>query len=218
MTNEERILERLEAIEERLSALQSRGENGRELMEQLTPIGNHAFLLMVKELEMLNGRVTLDDLFDLCRKGLLSVPKLTWLLDQLENFSDLWRILHPAIGPTFPHIVQGMGKWEQNGVFSKLSAMKDAGGTVLDSMTPEDILKMGEGLAFLTTLLQRMADPKLQSTLNTLLDLVTQMDVSNAKPTGLFGMLAALNSQEGKQAMGVAVEALKSAGSFAAKK
>jgi hypothetical protein len=87
MTSEEKILERLEAIEGRLAALQERGENSRALMEQLTPIGNHAFRLLVEELECLNGRVSLDDILDLGRKGLLSVPKLTWLLDQLENLS-----------------------------------------------------------------------------------------------------------------------------------
>ena len=80
MTPEEKILERLEAIEEKLTELQAAKENSNMLVEQLTPIGNHAFRLAVEELEALNGRVTLDDILDLVRKGLLTVPRITWLI------------------------------------------------------------------------------------------------------------------------------------------
>ena len=146
MTPEDKILERLNAIEDRLADLQAGKENSSLLMEQLTPIGNHAFRLMVEEMEVLNGRVTLDDILDLARKGLLTVPRLTWLLDQIENATDLWHVLHPAVGQTFPHIVEKMGQWEQKGVFKKAAALKDAGGNLLDGMTPEDIAKTGEGL------------------------------------------------------------------------
>ena len=143
MTPEEKILERLEAIEDKLSDLQASKENSRMLIEQLTPIGNHAFRLAIEEMETLNGRVTLDDILDLCRKGLLTVPRITWLLDQLENATDLWQILHPAMGPTFPHIIEKMGEWERDGVFAKMSAAKNAGGNLLGSMSPEDIEKTG---------------------------------------------------------------------------
>ena len=83
MTPEDKILERLEAIEGRLSDLQASKESSSMLLSELTPIGNHAFRLIVEEMETLNGRVTLDDILDLGRKGLLTVPRLTWLLDQL---------------------------------------------------------------------------------------------------------------------------------------
>ena len=124
MTPEDKILERLNAIEDRLADLQAGKENSSLLMEQLTPIGNHAFRLMVEEMEVLNGRVTLDDILDLARKGLLTVPRLTWLLDQIENATDLWHVLHPAVGQTFPHIVEKMGQWEQKGVFKKAAALR----------------------------------------------------------------------------------------------
>lgn len=129
MASEDKILERLDAIENRLAALQERGENSRALLEQAAPIGNHAFRLLVTELECLNGRVSLDDILDLCRKGLLTVPRLIWLLDQLENLTDLWRILHPAMGPTFPHLIEKMDAWDKSGLFANLAAFKTAGGT-----------------------------------------------------------------------------------------
>lgn len=212
MTPEDKILERLEAIEDRLSDLQASKENSRMLLEQLTPIGNHAFRLMLDEMETLNGRVTLDDILDLCRKGVLTVPKLTWLLDQLENATDLWHILHPAMGPTFPHIIEMMGEWESKGVFAKMSAVKGVGGNLLNSMSPEDIAKMGEGLVFLTTLLQRLADPGLQAKIVKLVDVLGEIDMTKVKPTGMLGMLGALCSPEGKQTLGLLVELINKTG------
>ena len=215
MTTEEKILERLEAIEDKLSDLQASKENSRMLIEQLTPIGNHAFRLAIEELETLNGRVTLDDILDLCRKGLLTVPKITWLLDQLENATDLWQILHPAVGPTFPHIIEKMGEWERDGVFAKMSAVKTAGGAMLGSMSPEDIAKTGEGLAFLVSQLQRLADPDLQTKITKLIAMLGEIDMANVKPTGIFGLMAALGSAEGKQTLGLLAEVIKVAGKSA---
>ena len=212
MTPEDKILERLEAIEDRLSDLQASKENSRMLIEQLTPIGNHAFRLAIEEMETLNGRVTLDDILDLCRKGLLTVPRITWLLDQLENASDLWQILHPAVAPTFPHVIEKMGEWERKGVFAKMSAVKNAGGTMLGSMSPEDIAKTGEGLAFLISQLQRLADPDLQARITKLIGMLGEIDTASVKPTGVFGLIGALGSAEGKQALGLLAELIKVAG------
>lgn len=214
MTPEDKILERLEAIEGRLSDLQASKESSSMLLSELTPIGNHAFRLIVEEMETLNGRVTLDDILDLGRKGLLTVPRLTWLLDQLENATDLWKILHPAFAPTFPHIIEKMGEWEKDGVFEKMSAFKNAGGNLLGSMSPEDIAKTGEGLAFLISQLQRLADPDLQAKITNLIGMLGEIDTANVKPTGVFGLIGALGSAEGKQTLGLLAELIKVAGKF----
>jgi len=212
MTPEDKILERLDAIERSLSDLQASKESSNILMSSLTPVGNHAFRLIVEEMETLNGRVTLDDILDLGRKGLLTVPRLTWLLDQLENATDLWKILHPAVAPTFPHIIEKMGEWEKDGVFKKLSALKSAGGNLLGSMSPEDIAKAGEGLAFLVSQLQLLANPDLQARITKLIGILGEIDTANVKPTGVFGLIGALGSAEGKQALGLLVELIKASG------
>ncbi|QCC86311.1 DUF1641 domain-containing protein [Desulfovibrio desulfuricans] len=215
MTPEDKILERLAAIEDKLSDLQQSKENSRMLMEQLTPIGNHAFRLMVEEMETLNGRVTLDDILALGRKGLLTVPKLTWLLDQLENAADLWNILHPAVAPTFPHIIEKMGAWEKDGVFEKMSAFKSAGGNLLGSMSPEDIANTGEGLTFLVSQLQRLADPDLQARITKLMAMLGEIDMDSVKPTGVLGLFGTLCSAEGRQSLGLLAELIKITGKAA---
>lgn len=215
MAFEDKILERLDAIENRLAALQERGENSRALLEQAAPIGNHAFRLLVTELECLNGRVSLDDILDLCRKGLLTVPRLIWLLDQLENLTDLWRILHPAMGPTFPHLIEKMDAWDKSGLFANLAAFKTAGGNWLAAQSPEDIARLGESLVFLTSQLQKLAEPALQARITALLEAVASYDPAQARPTGLLGLLAVLRSAEGRQSLGFLAELLKTLGKTA---
>lgn len=214
MTNEELILQRLEAMEERIAFLHERAMGTKYFIEEVTPIGNHAFRLMVEELQDVHGHVHLDDIFELLRRGLRSVPNLNYCLDQLENLIDLWRTMHPAVAPTWPHIIAGLGKWEQDGVFAKLSALKGAGGKVLDANTPEGIEKMGDALAFMTVLLQKLADPNVQAFLARAVDMLAKLDLSQAKPVGMFGMVGALGSKEAKEGLGVAMEVLKGLGAL----
>jgi len=151
MTNEERILERLERMEEQIAFLHERAQGTKELIQDLTPISNHAFRLMVSELQDVHGHVHLDDVFELLRRGLRGVPNLNYCLDQLENLIDLWRTIHPAIAPTWPHIIATMGEWHRDGVFDKLGALKGVGGKMLDTTTPDDIARVARaGCAVVT--------------------------------------------------------------------
>lgn len=214
MTNEELILQRLEAMEERIAFLHDRAMGAKCFIEEVTPIGNHAFRLMVEELQNVHGRVHLDDIFELLRRGLRGVPNLNYCLDQLDNLMDLWRTMHPAVAPTWPHIIEGLGKWEQEGVFAKLTALKNAGGKVLNANTPAGIEKTGEALAFLTVLLQKLADPNVQAFLTRALDMLAGLDLSRAKPVGMFGMVGALGGREARDGLGVALEVLKALGAL----
>lgn len=212
MTNEERILERLERMEEQIAFLHERAQGTKELIQDLTPISNHAFRLMVSELQDVHGHVHLDDVFELLRRGLRGVPNLNYCLDQLENLIDLWRTIHPAIAPTWPHIIATMGEWHRDGVFDKLGALKGVGGKMLDTTTPDDIARLGESLVFLLALLQKLADPKVQTFLMRAVDMLGAVDLDNAKPVGMFGMVGAMGAKETKEGLGVALEVLKALG------
>lgn len=165
------------------------------LIEQLTPIGNHAFRLAIEEMETLNGRVTLDDILDLCRKGLLTVPKITWLLDQLENLPTCGKYCTLQWVPPSRTSLIKWASGKEDGVFAKVSAAKNAGGNLLGSMSPEDIEKTGEGLAFLVSQLQRLADPDLQAKITKLIAMLGEVDMANVKPMGVLALWVRLAVQ-----------------------
>ena len=91
MTPEEKILERLEAIEDKLSDLQASKENSRMLIEQLTPIGNHAFRLAIEELETLNGRVSMAPVCSTWRAAFKTSVGSTSAMGLAPSTGKIWR-------------------------------------------------------------------------------------------------------------------------------
>lgn len=213
LSTEERILERLEAMEERLATMQAKAEAKNSFFEILPPVTADAFHVLVQNFQLLHGRVELEDFMELGKKTALSVPNLIWLLGGLESMRNLIGIITPEITPTFQMLLAGSANMEANGTFAKLGAAKDAAGTIAGSLSAEEIEKAGQSLAFLMKLLTELSDPKVQNTITGLVDIMKSLDLSDTKPVGMFGLLAALNDPDTKQVLGVATAALKQVGS-----
>ncbi len=212
MKNEELILARLEAMEERLAFLQAKAEEPNRLLEILTPITTDAFRVSVEKLQVLHGRVDLDDFMELGQKAMLSVPNLLWALSALDKLISFCNIMSPAITPAFQDAIMAFDKMEKNDVFKKLSAAKSAGGTIFDSLSAEDIEKLGSSLAYLMQILQKVSEPKVQETINTLLDVVGKINPQEVKPVGIIGLASSITDPNVKKVLGILVETLKETG------
>lgn len=211
-STEERILERLEAMEERLAILQAKAEAKNSFFEILPPVTADAFQVMVQNFQILHGRVELEDFMEFGKRTALSVPNLTWLLGGLESLRNMINIITPEITPTFQTLLAATANMEANGTFAKLGAAKGAAGTIAGSLSPEDIEKAGQSLAFLVKLLTELSDPKVQASILTLVDIAKSIDLSKSQPVGMFGLLAALNDPDTKKVLGAATTAFKQVG------
>ncbi len=212
MTNEERILERLEAMEGRLLDLQQKADAPNRLLEILPPITADAFKVSLEKLQVLHGRVDLDDFLELGQKAMLGVPNILWALSALDKVINFCDIMSPAITPAFQDAIVAFDKLEKKNVFTKLSAAKDASVTIFDSLSEEDIKNIGNSLAFLMQILQKLSDPKVQETINTLIEIVETIKPSEVKPVGICGLTGALFDPDVKKILGITLEALKQSG------
>ncbi len=212
MKNDELILARLEAMEERLAFLQAKAEEPNRLLEILTPITTDAFRVSVEKLQVLHGRVDLNDFMELGQKTMLSVPNLLWALSALDKLISFCNIMSPAITPAFQDAIMAFDKMEKNDVFKKLSAAKNATGTIFDSLSAEDIEKLGTSLAYLMQILQKVSDPKVQESINVLLEVVESINPSEVKPIGIMGLASAMADPNVKKVLGLVVESLKETG------
>ncbi len=212
LSTEERILERLEAMEERLAILQAKAEAKNSFFEILPPVTADAFQVMVQNFQILHGRVELEDFMEFGKRTALNVPNLTWLLGGLESLRSMINIITPEITPTFQTLLAATANMEANGTFAKLGAAKGAAGTIASSLSAEDIEKAGQSLAFLVKLLTELSDPKVQASILALVDVAKSIDLSQSKPVGMFGLLTALNDPDTKKVLGVATTALKQVG------
>ena len=63
--------------------------------------------------------------------------------------------------------------------------------------------------------MQRLADPDLQARITRLIAMLGEIDMANVKPTGVFGLVGALGSAEGRQTLGLLAELIKVTGKCA---
>ncbi len=197
MTNEERILERLESLEQKISMMHSRAETMQDLQETITPIVRDVMNnVMLKNFADVQERCTMEDLGALSKRFLMSVRDLTWLLESMENMVELWRTCEPMIKPTFLASIEKFDELEQKGVFAAVGALGEAMGGITEKYTPEEFGRMGTALVNMAGLLERLADADLQ----------------HAPSVSPLGMVGKLHSKESKQALGIMTELLTALG------
>jgi len=212
MTAEERILERLEAIEADLKEARVAREERRELFHDASPLMKSSFKLMLKELGSVEAGFQLEDLFVLAKRFLRNISNLAYMLDQLENGIELWRTMEPLLKSMVHTGIRNLGDLEQRGVFRTYAAMMDVRAKVAANYGPEDIAAMGDSFVALIGLLKKMSDPKMLELLDKLTDMPAGLDLAKAKPIGAFGLVAALGDPELKRGIGVALELAKGLG------
>ncbi|MBW1999928.1 MAG: DUF1641 domain-containing protein [Deltaproteobacteria bacterium] len=210
MNKEELILERLDRIEAQLAPLAESFRAANELKEDATPLANHAFQLMIKELEDVESSCQLEDLLELFKRLLRSVRSITYTLNQLENLIDFVTTLEPLLKSSVPQLINYLDELEQKGVFRILNATLGVRAKIAAAYTPEDIEEIGNGLVSLLGLAKRMTEPQFMAFMETLVDIPCQVDFSGAKGVGPFGFLWALGDKEVKEGLGVLVELTKS--------
>ena len=93
MTNEELILQKLDALQEEVRELRSSQKTYQELFDDMNPLIRQAFQVMLKEMSYLEDAFQLEDLYLLLKRGIRNVRNLAYLLDQLENTVELWRTM-----------------------------------------------------------------------------------------------------------------------------
>ncbi|GFM35831.1 hypothetical protein [Desulfovibrio psychrotolerans] len=197
MTNEERILERLESLEEKISMMHSRAETMQDLQETITPIVRDVMNnVMLKGFSDVQERCEMQDLGALSKRFLMSVRDLTWMLESMENIIELWRTCEPMIKPTFLASIEKFDELERNGVFAALGALSGSMGQITQKYTPEEFGRMGTALVNMAGLLERLADA----------------DIQNARSVSPIGMVGQLHSKESKQALGIMAELLTALG------
>jgi uncharacterized protein YjgD (DUF1641 family) len=212
MSKEDLILEKLGKIEAELAVMREAREPMDDLIRDLNPIMKQALYALIKEFKDVEDSFQLEDLMPLFKKLLVNVKNLTWALESLETIIDMWHTMEPMMKSALHNTVRYLGTLEQKGVFRTYEAMLDVRAKVAQHYGPEDIEAMGDSFVVLIGLLKKMSDPKMLELLEKLTDMPANIDLANAKPVGMFGVVGALSDSEVKNGIGVAMEMVKALG------
>ena len=212
MTNEEMILDRLDHIEAQLAPITEATKTLNELREDVTPLSNQAFQMIVKELEDVESSFQLNDLTEMLKQMLRSVKSITYSLKQLENIIDFVTTLEPLLRSSVPQIINYLDDLEQRGVFRVIHSMLEVRAKIAAAYSPDDIEEIGDGLVALLGLGKKLTDPRTVDFLGKMTALPAQMNLSGAKEVGPFGLLWCCSSKEIKEGLGVLMEMTKGLG------
>lgn len=209
MTNEEHILERLNRIEAQLAPLSQTAAGLKELRDDLIPLSGQAFRLLTRELEDVEASFQIEDLLALIKRTLRSVKDLTFALEQLENIVDFVTTIEPLLKSAVPQMIHYLDDLEQRGILRIMQSMLDVRAKIAAAYTAEDIDQIGDGVVAMLGSAKKLGDPQARAFLEKMAELPSRVNLQEAKPVGLFGLLGALTSQETRQGLGVLMELTK---------
>ncbi len=209
MTNEEKILERLERLEKKIDPIAESAASVKELKMELAPRVNEAVHYLIEELADIEADFQLEDLIFFCTKALRNINNLNYSMDMLKNLIDFATMAEPLMKSSVPQVIQSLDDLEQNNVFKiadiSIQTLKKIGKTY----TEEEFQQIGDGLVRLTGLLRDLTSPESLDLLEKAARLPGAVDLDAAKSVGPFSMLGAMSDAKVKEGMGVLLELAK---------
>jgi len=222
MSPEEQILERLTRIEEKMDRFSSDMEHLKDfadLFDSFRDLGRDASMLtypsvkiLTEELGEVETGFQLEDISFLLKRFLLSLRHIAWGLEQLENVVDWWQDMEPVMKIAVPHFIDVMEDLDQKGIFRGYQAMLQGYAKIAQTYGPEDIDLIAEGIVRMHGVAKKFTDPKFINFIETFMDVPTQVNVDECKPTGPFGIMWRMRSQECRQGLGMMLELTKALG------
>ncbi|MCP4717922.1 MAG: DUF1641 domain-containing protein [Desulfobacteraceae bacterium] len=209
MTNEEKILERLERLEEKITPIAESAASIKELREELAPRVNEAVQALIVGLADVEADFQLEKLIYLCKKVMRNMDNFSFALDMLHSFIDLAVNAEPLLKSTVPQTISFLDDLEQKHVFKMLSILLDVIKNITNKYTPEEIEQISQGLGKLVDSLANLTDPKAVDMLEKASKIPAAISLEESKPAGPFSMLMAMNDQDIKQGLGVLLQLTK---------
>ena len=209
MNDESLILEQLDYLRKDMSAISDSARSLQELREELSPRVNEAIAVLIKELAEVEADCTLEDVAYLLKNAMRSVRNMNWSLDQLKSLIDFLRSVEPLLKSSVPQSIYLLDQLQQQGIFQILSTMVAVMQKVAKTYTPEDLEQIGEGVVRLVGIAKKLTSPSALNLLDKAAEIPAKLDLSHAKPVGVFGAAFAMRNPEVKQGMGVLLEITK---------
>ena len=212
MTNEELILQRLDALDAKIDPIIKGRQRWLELRDDLVPLQHQAFQLVMDQLQEVEAGFQLEDLMLLIKQAMRSVQNMQFILKAMDSFIELFLDIEPLLKSAVPKIIETLDDMEQRGVFRIIKAMMDVRAKVAATYDATDIEQISDGVVAMLKVAKKMSDPKVIEFMEKAAALPGEVDLQNAKKVGPFGMLSAGFNSEVKEGLGVMMALTKAMG------
>jgi len=209
MTNEEKILERLERLEQKITPMAESAAAINELKEELMPRVNEAVHALIIEMADVEADFQLENLINLLKKAMRNVNNFSFALDMMHSAIDLSVNAEPLLKSTVPKIISFLDDLEQKNVFKVLIAGLDVMKNLTEKHSPEEIEQIALGMGKLTDTISNLTDPKAIELIEKASKIPALINLEDAESKGPVSMLMAMNDPDIKKGMGVLLELTK---------
>jgi uncharacterized protein YjgD (DUF1641 family) len=209
MTNEDLILQRLDHLERQIQPVAAFAQAAGELREELAPRVNEGVQALITELADVEADFRVEDIVYLVKKLMRNLKNLNFALDQFKNLVDFALTAEPLLKSSVPQLISYLDQLEQNGVFRLMTVAAEVLKKIGSTYSVEELRQIGDGMVHLTGILKKLTAPAALDLLDRVAELPARVDVSRARPVGLFGMLGAMGDKEIQEGLGVLMELTK---------
>ncbi|MBI5551912.1 MAG: DUF1641 domain-containing protein [Desulfobacterales bacterium] len=212
MTNDELILQRLDALEAKLDPLIKERQKWRELMDDLIPLQNHAVGLLIEQLQEVEAGFQLEDALDLAKRSMRSVKNFVFAIKAMDNIIDFVNDLEPLLKSAVPKMIEHLDELERKGVFRIIKSTLGIRAKVAAAYDHHDIEKIGDGIVAMLALAKKMADPRTMAFLEKMVAIPGSVDLAQTRKVGPVGLISAGFDPEIKEGLGVMIALTKAMG------
>lgn len=206
MTTEQMILDRLDRLESRIAPLTASARALGELREELAPRVNEAVQALIVELADVEADFQLEDLMFLLKKTMRNIRNLSFILDQMKNLIDFALTAEPLLKSSVPQLIAFLDDLERRGVMRLFGTGLEVLKQVSASYSAEDLQQVADGTVRLAGILKKLTAPGALDLLDRAADLPSRVNVADARPVGVFGLLGAMSDPDVRQGLGVLLE------------
>lgn len=212
MTNEELILQRLDALDAKIDPMIKSRQKWDELKEDLVPLQHQMTDLLIEHLQEVEAGFQLEDLLLVVKQSMRSIRNLQFALKSLDMIAEFAFDIEPLLKSAVPKMIEHLDELERKGVFRIIKAMLDVRAKVAAEYDHHDIEQISDGAVAMLRLAKKLSDPKTLDFLEKMIELPGSIDLSNTKKIGPFKMLSAGFNDEVKDGLGVMMELTKAMG------
>lgn len=191
-----------------------RGERS-ELMQDLTPIADHAYHMAVEQLEEIQEYIDLGDLLSLLKRLLRNGRNFDRLLSQLESAVDLAETAGPLLDEGFGRAVDLLTEMERKGYFAAARGGARIVDNIVTSFSEDDIRRLGDNIVLILNTVKEMTQPEIMHFVHDTL-LVAEQEVQKPVDTSIAGLLRQLRDPAVRRGLALTMRVLHVVGSQAA--
>ena len=212
MTNEDLILQRLDALDAKIDPIIKDRQKWAELRQDLIPLQHQAVQLMTEQLQEIEAGFQLEDLFAVMQQSMRSIKNFLFVIKAMDNIIEFVQDIEPLMKSAVPKMIEYMDELEQKGVFRMIKVMMDVRAKVAATYDPDDIEQISDGMVAMLRVAKKMSDPGTLEFLEKAAAIPAGLDLANTKKVGPFGMLSAGFDPEVKDGLGVMMALTKAMG------